>query len=178
MGPRLRKIQIRPGSRRHPIFQEAWPHNDKAEGLSINHCDFSIVPAAAARSHCPSLLLEGTVGDLGHLAHGGQPCSAAPSFCLSPSRNFWPPERHTHCQCSLDVGLRNAALRLSATIQDRERRLYFDTRSSRLRTEDAFHRPPRAEQIPRAFKLAAISRSVVRPVAWISRTIGSTLLAN
>jgi hypothetical protein len=55
---------------------------------------------------------------------------------------------------------------------------YFDARTSTFRTEDEPHTPPRAVRTPRAFRLAAISRSEVRPADWISRMIGRMLAAN
>src|SRR3954453_15269438 len=51
-------------------------------------------------------------------------------------------------------------------------------RISTPRTDIGCQRPPWAAAIPRAFSASASSASVVAPVPWICRMIGSTLAAN
>jgi hypothetical protein len=55
---------------------------------------------------------------------------------------------------------------------------YSFARVRRLATVLACHLPPRAVYTPRAFSAPAISRRLVSPEAWISRTIGNAFAAN
>jgi hypothetical protein len=51
------------------------------------------------------------------------------------------------------------------------------SRASRLRTVESCQAPPRAVQMPLAFKAAAMALGFVTPEDMISRTIGSTFAA-
>jgi len=67
-----------------------------------------------------------------------------------------------------------AALRAAAT---RDGRCALYALSRMFATLWAYHCPPRAVAIPRAFRASAISLSVRAPAFWASRMIGRTLAA-
>ena len=66
-------------------------------------------------------------------------------------------------------------LRVNVQLVDAENANHLWARM--LATDCAYHRPPRAVGIPRAFSTAAICRSVLAPAFWASRMMGSMFAA-